>query len=104
MLYPMEKLMRTKLTLSCAAIVLTLTASCSRDPQKVKLQYAIAGDKSAAKGDYAEAIIQYRKAVAVDSRFGPARFKLAEAYERTGDLRNALREYVRERRSSDPSG
>ena len=30
-----------------------------------------------------------------DARFGEARLKLAESYERTGDLRNAYREYMR---------
>ena len=39
--------------------------------------------------------MQYRNAVARDASFGEARFKLAGAYAETGDVKNALREYVR---------
>src|SRR4029079_10687170 len=48
-----------------------------------------------AEKKYADAIIQYRNAVAQDARYGEARLKLGIAYESSGDARNALREYVR---------
>lgn len=44
---------------------------------------------------YPEAIIELRRAVQIDPRHGKARAKLAEAYARTHDAANALREYVR---------
>lgn len=53
------------------------------------------GDQLAAQGRHAEAIIEYRNAIAADERFGAARFKLAEAYVTSGNFRGALAEYVR---------
>src|SRR6185436_1442242 len=44
---------------------------------------------------YAEAIIEYRNALTQDANFAQARYQLAATYEATGDLNNALREYVR---------
>ncbi|MCU1384008.1 MAG: tetratricopeptide repeat protein [Acidobacteria bacterium] len=82
------------LTALCALLAV-LAASCSRDPQKLKVQYVQSGDQYLAKKDVAEAIVQYRKAVAQDASFGEARLKLADAYASTGDFRNALREYIR---------
>jgi tetratricopeptide (TPR) repeat protein len=70
-------------------------ASCSKDVEKMKRDFLASGDRYVAQENYAEAIIQYRNAVALDSSLGPARFKLAEAYAQSGDPRNALREYVR---------
>jgi len=77
-----------------ALCILTL-AACSRDAQALKRGFIESGDKYVAQQKYAEAIIQYRNAVAKDGSDGNARFKLAEAYETTGDLGNALREYIR---------
>jgi len=53
------------------------------------------GDRYAAQEKYNEAIVEYRNAVQKDARFVDARLKLARAYEHTGDVPNALREYVR---------
>ena len=47
------------------------------------------------KKNYAEALIDYRKAVAIDSTFGEARLKLAATYEIGGDERNALAQFIR---------
>jgi tetratricopeptide (TPR) repeat protein len=77
-------------------VILTIAAvSCSRDPEKLKRRHVDNGDKYVAQKKYAEAIVEYRNAVAVDPRFGEARFKLAGAYAETGDINSALREYVR---------
>src|SRR5258706_79180 len=72
-----------------------VTVSCSEDPQKAKRRFVESGDGYFAKKSYAEAIVEYRNAVARDGSFGEARFKLAEAYAKTGSLANALAEYVR---------
>jgi tetratricopeptide (TPR) repeat protein len=76
-------------------LVIALSSSCKEDSQKAKLRFAASGDRLVAQKNYSEAIIQYRNAVAKDPSFGEARFKLASAYESTGDLRNSLREFVR---------
>src|SRR5258705_13002363 len=81
---------------AAAVILLTLiVSSCSKDPQKLRQQLLQSGDGYAAKGNYAEAIVQYRKAIALDGSFGEARFKLGTAYNATGDYVNASREFVR---------
>ena len=54
-----------------------------------------AGLEKEEKEQYAEAIIEYRRAVQADPRLGEARLQLAFAYASTGDGINALREYVR---------
>jgi len=85
---------RAQLCLFVAAVAFSV-AACSKDIQKLKGQYVASGDKFFAQENYAEAVIQYRNAVVLDSNFGEARFKLADAYSHTNDLMNALREYVR---------
>lgn len=87
--------MVSKSKLVILAALAVFVVSCGRDPQKLKQQYMADGDKYFAQKDYPEAIIQYRNAVAQDGAFGEGRMKLAAAYEATGDVRNALREYVR---------
>src|SRR6185436_13197064 len=72
-----------------------VSASCSRDPQKLKMRDLAGGDEFIASKNYPEAVIKYRSAVQRDPNFGEARFKLANAYAAQGDQRNALREYVR---------
>ncbi len=79
----------------CLGLAALVATSCSQDPQKLKREYVASGDKFFAEKNYAEAIVQYRNAVVRDSTFGEARFKLGNAYAESGDLRNALREYVR---------
>ena len=53
------------------------------------------GDGYMAKKQYADAILEFRRAVLVAPKSGEARYKLAEAYAVTDDVRNALPEYVR---------
>jgi tetratricopeptide (TPR) repeat protein len=72
-----------------------LATACSRNPKEVARRYTESGDQYVAQKKYPDAIIQYRNAVSADGTVGPTRFKLASAYSSTGDLGNALREYVR---------
>ena len=92
---------RRRFVVAGIAGVLTLLAIAgvwlhwARDPQRLKLQFAVSGDRYAAAKKYREAAIQYRGAIAKDPTFGEAYFKLAEAEEAAGDLKAALRSYVR---------
>jgi len=79
------------------AVILALTVGlvgCA-DPQKKKQAYLERGNAAFAKQQYAEAALDYRNAIKIDPLFGEARRRLAEAYERSGDLQNAFREYIR---------
>ena len=46
--------------------ILILVAACSRDSGKIKREAMTNGDQFTAKKQYAEAIIEYRKSVALD--------------------------------------
>ncbi|HVQ13033.1 MAG TPA: tetratricopeptide repeat protein, partial [Vicinamibacterales bacterium] len=76
-------------------VVAVSTAMCSSDPSVVKMRAFEAGNAYVKDGKDREAILEYRRAVRADGTFGEARLNLAGAYERTGDLQNAFREYVR---------
>jgi tetratricopeptide (TPR) repeat protein len=78
-----------------AFIGLVAATGCSRDPEVAKREYLQSGDRYAAEKKYHEAIVEYRNAIQQDSRFGEARYKLAETYVQLGDASNAYREYVR---------
>jgi tetratricopeptide (TPR) repeat protein len=73
---------------------LVVTGACRQDSEVAKREYVRSGDEYAAQHKYQEAVIQYRNAVQRDSMFGEARLKLAETYERLGDVNNARTEYV----------
>src|SRR6476646_3909432 len=68
---------------------------CTKNPDVAKQEYLKSGDSYVGEKKYAEAIVQYRNALQQDPRFGEARYKLAQTYEKQGDGRNAFREYVR---------
>src|SRR4051794_40896588 len=78
-----------------AALTLSLTTGCSKDPELAKRRFLQAGDQYVTSNKNREAVIEYRNAIALDARFGEARLKLADAYMRLGDTQNALREYGR---------
>lgn len=70
-------------------------AGCSKDPEVAKKEYFDSGNRYFAEGKFKEAIVEFRNAVQQDQRFGEARLKLADAYVKENDPRNAFREYVR---------
>jgi len=72
-----------------------LAVACSGDPEKLKREYVTTADAYMAKGQVAEAIIEYRNAIQQDGRFGEARYKLALAYIEMNDGNRALDEAVR---------
>lgn len=80
---------------STLLLALVGLAGCSRDPDALKRRFTARGDAYAARKQYAEATIEYRKALQQDPRFAEAYLKLAEAYAADGDARDALPAYVR---------
>lgn len=86
---------RHALAAAFVAAALLGAASCTRDPDVLKVQYVKSGNEYMNKKRYPEAIIEYRKAILAAPKYGEARYKLAEAYAASDDVRNALPEYVR---------
>lgn len=80
--------------LASLLVVTCLHAACS-DPEAAKMRHLQKADEHMANEEYSEAILEYRNALKVDARFGEARYKLAEAYEKTDRGNEAAREYVR---------
>lgn len=76
-------------------MVALVAAACADDPQVAKRKFVESGDRYMAQQKYAEAIIQYRNAIAKDPKYGEARFKLGKALETTGDLPGSFRELIR---------
>src|SRR5262245_19687539 len=76
-------------------VLSALATACSQDPEVRKREFVASGDRYIAQSKHNEAIIQYRNAIALDSRFGEARFKLAEALAAAGDASGAGKEYIR---------
>jgi len=88
--------MKRSIVLGIGVLLLALHAvACSKDPGALKREYLANGNAHFNRKEYADAIIEYRKALQVDSTYPEARYKLAQAYDESGDGLNALREYVR---------
>src|SRR5258708_430087 len=60
-------------------LALALTASCSRDPNVVKVKYLNNGNSYFNKGSYKEAAIMYRTALQKDAKYGEAYYRWALA-------------------------
>jgi Tfp pilus assembly protein PilF len=71
-----SSLFRLLLVLGLFAAFLT---GCSRDPNVRKQKYFESGQRFFAKGQYHEAVIQFRNATEVDSNFADAHYQLAQA-------------------------
>ena len=82
-------------------IVVCLTApgvsGCSGNADDQTAKAFERGEQYFADGRYAEATVEYRRALQLDPKMGRARFKLAEAYAASKDLKSAYPEYVRAR-------
>ena len=75
--------------------VLAPIASCSKDPESVKRDHLARGNRYVEQNKLAAAVIEYRNAINTDARYGEARYKLGETYERLGDGQKAFGEFVR---------
>src|SRR5688572_9188933 len=71
-----------------------MTSSCS-NPETQKVRHVERGDEYAAEKRDEFAVVEYASAVKIDPKYGIARLKLAETYERLNNIRAAFPEYVR---------
>ena len=55
-------------------------------PEARKQRFLESGDAYFKDGKISEAVIEYRNAVQIDGRFGPARLGLARSHEKLGEL------------------
>ena len=91
----MRQRTRWRIVALILAIHLPVAAACSRSPEVQKQRFLESGNLYFDQRKYREALIEYRNAVQVDERFGPARLRLAQTYERLRDPASALSEYIR---------
>jgi tetratricopeptide (TPR) repeat protein len=78
------------------ALILAVSAfGCTSDPAVLKQKYLTQGDEKFEQKQYAEAAIEYRKAIQQDAKYGEAHYKLARSYDQLGERVNATREYSR---------
>lgn len=91
----MHRKIGTRLVVGGFVIALAVGIGCSGNPEEKKKAYLESGNALMAQNKPADAIVEYRNALKADAKFGEARLKLAEAYERTGDMRRAAQEYIR---------
>ena len=78
-----------------AALLALSLAACSRDPAVVSAKYISAGDAYLKKKQFADAILEYRRALVVAPQSGEGHYKLAEAYVANNEIPQSLPEYVR---------
>ena len=90
----MSRSVSVRLLLACSLLTALLT-SCSRDPNVRKQKYLDSGEKYVAEGRYREAVIQFRNAILIDSRFAQAHYDLSQAYLKLGDSNDAFQELNR---------
>ena len=96
---PAGKVMRTLV----ATLALLVLASCSRDPNVVKLKYFENGNKYFARARYKEASIMYRNALKKDALYGPAHYKLGLTELKLGRIPQAVAALRRAKERIDPS-
>jgi len=81
--------------IAAALAVSAIASACSKNPEREKTEAVARGDQYVTAQQYNEAIVEYRRAVQIDPRFGEAREKLGQTYLKTGEIPGALRETVR---------
>ena len=76
----------TRIRHVCALFLAALMASSCSNPETEKVRHVERGDQYAAEKRDEFAVVEYASAVKIDPKFGEARFKLAETYERLNNL------------------
>ena len=87
--------MRHAAAVAVSVACLALTVGCRKDPVATSNALANRASQYLAQKKPAEAVIEYRKAIAANPRNGEARLALAKVYAENNDVRNALNESVR---------
>ena len=85
----------SKLGRLAVPLVFGLVAFGCSNAQEAKRRYLENGERLSKAGQYQEALVEFRNAIQQDENDGDARLKLAEAYERVGNLNAAYRDYIR---------
>src|SRR5215210_238223 len=80
---------------SFGAVILATCAIACSNPETAKIRHFERGNQYAAEKRDEFALVEYASAIKIDPKFGKARFKLAETYERLNNVRAAFPEYVR---------
>lgn len=88
---PLDRFVRVAVL---AAVLAPLTA-CSQDPESAKRAHVARADRYVAENKLPEAVIEYKNAINIDARYGEARYKLGDTYERQGDRQRAYGEFIR---------
>jgi tetratricopeptide (TPR) repeat protein len=78
-----------------AVSLVTAGAACRRDPTQRAAKYANSGDAYVKNQQWAEAIIEYGNALKATPEAADIHYKLARAYEASGDITKAYKEYAR---------
>ncbi len=84
-----------KPTLSLCALLLISLAGCNTDPKAASQRYVANGNKYFSRGQYKEASILYRRALAKDLRRPDAWYRLGLVNARLGELPEARRDFSR---------
>lgn len=84
-----------KPTRSLCALLLISLAGCNTDPKAASQRYVANGNKYFSRGQYREASILYRRALAKDLRRPDAWYRLGLVNARLGELPEARRDFSR---------
>ena len=76
-------------------VVLALVLTACSSPEEQKQRHFEQGNAYVAEKRDDFAVIEYANAVRIDPKFGEARLKLAETYERMGNIQAAFPEFIR---------
>ena len=76
-------------------VVLALLLTACSSPEEQKQRHFEQGNAYVAEKRDDFAVIEYANAVRIDPKFGEARLKLAETYERMGNIQAAFPEFIR---------
>ena len=82
-------------TFAALLSVCVLAAGCTEDPAVRAKRFFESGNRYYDQKKYREAAIEYRNAIQIEKASGAVRRRLAETYERLGDVERAREEYIR---------
>lgn len=77
------------------AALLVLLAACNSDPKAAATRYVASGNRYFSRGQYREASILYRRAIAKDQRSPDAWYRLGLVNAKLGELPEARRDFSR---------